>query len=376
MTDDQDEPTPPVDGPTNYGPTAGRLSAGPPQDPAPAGTAARNDGNDGIDGGPTVAFARTGQEEPPQATRPGESTGGAPSLADEIFDVPAAAETGGRPYARPATPVQKAVRRPAYYVGLGAAVVVVLGMLAATVVVAVVRPEREMAGTARAAQRLPTITTTTTATTATSEAPPDTNTPAAHPLSTATTRIADTTCALPRFDPADDQQAAFYTAAKTCADNAWRDVLADADLNTGVEVVTITSPRRTDCGEITPTSPATHCDGTAYLTPAHLRDNERNGRYPGRYLGVLLREYAGALQDTTGLTGLTSDADRTRLAQQATCLAGAVSGALAGRGAVDANITGEIADRLTTVDAPANAKSWLDKGFAERTPAACNTWTD
>jgi predicted metalloprotease len=193
--------------------------------------------------------------------------------------------------------------------------------------------------------------------------------------------MADATCALPRFDPADAPQATFYAAAKVCADDAWRDVLRQAGLDGAVTVVTVTAPVSTSCGDLTPASPATQCEGTVYLGPAHLRDTEQNGRYPGRYLGVFLREYARGLQDTTGLrelvgavtTGAAEDLDR-RLAQQATCLAGVASGAMSGRGAVDANITREVRDRLTTVDAPPDAKAWLDKGFQQRTPAACNTW--
>jgi hypothetical protein len=97
---------------------------------------------------------------------------------------------------------------------------------------------------------------------------------------------------------------------------------------------------------------------------------------------VFLREYARALQFTSGLSQLAGEVDSgtaedldKRLAQQATCLAGVASGAMAGRGAVDDNITGEIATRLTTVDAPPDAKAWLDKGFQARQPSACNTWT-
>jgi hypothetical protein len=189
--------------------------------------------------------------------------------------------------------------------------------------------------------------------------------------------MADATCALPRFDLADDRQAAFYAAAKTCADDAWRGVLDEAGLRATVEVVTVTGPVRTrSCGEITPTSPATQCDGTVYMTPAYLRDTEQNGRYPGRYFGVFLREYARALQFTTGLSELAADRDNAepQLAQQATCMAGIASGAMANRGAVDANITDEVGDRLSTVDAPPDAKAMLDKGFQERTLKACNTW--
>ncbi len=269
-------------------------------------------------------------------------------------------------------------RRPAYYVALGAAVVLVVALGAAAALATVVRPTRQVAGSARPAQTIPEITTRST------EAPPTTTTtepqdgPADHPLSTATARMADVTCALPRFDLPDDAQAAFYTAAKTCADDAWHGVLAEAGLEGRVEVVTVTAPVRTgSCGEITPDSPATQCDGTVYMTPAHLRDTERNGRYPGRYFGVFLREYARALQVTTGLAESAADVDgaEERLAQQATCMAGIASGAMANRGAVDANITGEIADRLSDVDAPPDAKAWLDKGFQARTLDACNTWT-
>ncbi|MBB4909096.1 hypothetical protein [Actinophytocola algeriensis] len=277
---------------------------------------------------------------------------------------------------RPDTPEPPPpARRPAYYIALGAAVVLVVALIAAAALATVVRPTREVAGTAKPTQAIPDITGSAPPTSAPTEQPQES--PADHPLSTSTARMADATCALPRFDLADDRQAAFYAAAKTCADSAWRGVLDEAGLRATIEVVTVTGPVQTrSCGEITPDRPSTQCDGTVYMTPAHLRDTEQNGRYPGRYFGVLLREYARALQFATGLSELaaTTDDAEAKLAQQATCMAGIASGAMANRGAVDANITGEISDRLTSVDAPPDAKAMLDKGFQERTLKSCDTW--
>jgi hypothetical protein len=119
------------------------------------------------------------------------------------------------------------------------------------------------------------------------------------------------------------------------------------------------------------------------MTPAHLRDVEGLDRYPGKYLGVFLREYAEAVQYATGLTELYEKAKSSpdapgdladRLAAQATCLAGVASGAMAGLGAVDNNITNEIRDRLTSTDAPPDAGTWVDKGFDSREPDSCNAW--
>jgi hypothetical protein len=277
---------------------------------------------------------------------------------------------------RPDTPEPPPpARRPAYYVALGAAVVLVVALIAAAALATVVRPTREVAGTAEPTQAIPDITGSAPPTSAPTEQPQES--PADHPLSTSTARMADATCALPRFDLADDRQAAFYAAAKTCADSAWRGVLDEAGLRATIEVVTVTGPVQTrSCGEITPDRPSTQCDGTVYMTPAHLRDTEQNGRYPGRYFGVFLREYARALQFATGLSELaaTTDDAEAKLAQQAICMAGIASGAMANRGAVDANITGEISDRLTSVDAPPDAKAMLDKGFQERTLKSCDTW--
>jgi hypothetical protein len=331
-------------------------------------------------GGEDEVTGAVGGDEP---TTTGPTVGGWPF---DQFEPPPPEELIWRAEAPPPEP-PVATRSPAYYVSLGAAVVLVVALVALAVVVTVMRPQREVVGAATAGD-VPQITASNvpSPTTGASTSPPSGPLAelATHPLSSLSTRMADATCALPRFDPADDRQAAFYAAAKVCADDAWRATLSAAGLDGTVTVVTLTGPAQTQsCGELAPTSPATECDGTVYLTPAHLRDTEQNGRFPGRYLGVFLREYARALQSTTGIdelvaavrTGAAEDLDE-RLAQQATCLAGVISGSMAGRGAIDSNITGEIRDRLSTKDAPPDAKAWLDKGFQQRTPAACNTWVN
>lgn len=283
-------------------------------------------------------------------------------------------------------------RSPGYYASLGAAVVVVVGLVATLAVLTVTRPTRSVGGTAVPTQGLPEITPPSSA--APPSSPTASTTPALdqlaeHPLSTSSAVMGQSTCALPKFDPADEAQATFYDAAKACADAAWRDLLPAAGLPAAdVAVVTVIGdPAQTACGgEVAPTDPATQCQGTVYLTPAYLRDDEGNDRYPGKYFGVFLREYAEAVQFGTGLTELygeaagaagadKSDLER-RLAQQATCLAGISSGAMAGLGAVDTNITNEIRDRLTTVDAPPDAAAWLTAGFESRQPATCNSWTN
>jgi len=416
-----DEPTrPDLDGPTVFGPTTGRFSE--PTAPAVAPgsdeqtlTTSRPATAPGLDE-PTVAAPPAAAAEPTAAwhsVAPRQETTGIdePTVAVGDPDGPTTAvggqdvtttgpTVGGWPLdlpepgeliwqtdtPRPPDPPLTA-RAPAYYLALGAAVVLVVGLIAALTVLTVVRPAREVAGTARPTQDVPEITPPSSASPPPATEPSQPAGPltalAEHPLSTATARMADSTCALPKFDLADDAQATFFNATKTCADAAWRGTLEAAGLTGAVKLVTVVGDtRQTPCGEVTPTSPATQCEDTVYMTPAHLRDTEQNGRYPGRYVGVFLREYAKALQYATGLsplvgevtTGSADDLD-TRLAQQATCLAGITSGALAGRGAVDTNITNEIRARLTTVDAPPDAGSWLDKGFAARQPAACNTWT-
>jgi hypothetical protein len=282
-----------------------------------------------------------------------------------------------------------------YYILVAAAILVILGMVAAIGFLAVSQPVRQVAGAAVPASDLqPPATvppTTSTQRSTVSSAPPTPTDPlvplAEHPLSTSDVAMAAATCALTRFDPADDRQAVFYQEAKVCADAAWQAVLPAAGLPSArVELVIVRGgDATTPCGTtVKPTDPPTQCRASVYLTPAYLRDTEQNGRYPGRYLGVFLREYARAIQDATGITALyngarsqpgasTIDLDN-RLAQQATCLAGMASGAMAGQGAVDTNITNEIRDRLTSVDAPPAAETWLDKGFQTRQLASCNTW--
>jgi predicted metalloprotease len=331
----------------------------------------------------TVAEPGAADDEPTAATGTDDPTTTGPTVGGwplDQFEPPPPGEL----IWQPETPVEAptATRSPAYYISLGAAVVIVVGLLAFAALVSVKRPQQVVAGSGSA--EVPLITTTSgqppPTTTSTQAGPNPFAELAAHPLSTATVRMPDATCALPRFDPADDQQGQFYAAAKVCADAAWRPVLREARLEGTVTVITLTSAVKTpSCGELTPTSPPTQCDGTVYLTPAYLRDTEQNGRYPGRYLGVFLREYARALQYTTGIDQLVTDMPNAdvdaRLDQQATCLAGMTTGAMSGRGAVDSNITNEIRDRLSSVDEPPDARSWLDKGFQQRTPAACNAWT-
>jgi hypothetical protein len=428
MTDDPREP---VDGPTAMSPTSGHLQSGSPEEPTlpdeglagygPSAFGPVTPGQPdeptmpdqpaaaeptlpepapGVDGGPTIAYpawqsgidggptvAQPAADEPTLAVGGDEPTTTGPTVASwplDQFEPLPPSELIWQPDVAPEP--RPPGRSPAYYVTLGAAVVLVVGLVALAALVTVMRPRHEVAGNASAGMP-PRISTPSTAPTTTTSTTPTEAGPladlAAHPLSSSTTRMPDATCALPRFDPADDKQAAFYTAAKKCADDAWRPVLQGIEVTGDVKVVTVTgTPAQTQsCGEIAPANAPTECDGTVYMTPAYLRDQEQLGRYPGKYLGIFLREYARALQFTTGLedlvgkvtSGSAADLD-TKTDQQATCLAGVASGAMAGHGAVDANITGEIRQRLTTVDAPPDAGSLLDKGFQQRTPAACNTW--
>ncbi|HEV8554818.1 MAG TPA: hypothetical protein VGR06_00280 [Actinophytocola sp.] len=290
----------------------------------------------------------------------------------------------------------QAERGPAY----GAAVLVITLVVGALVYFAMRQPVQHLAGTARPVTELPPAPTATSnpepppppATTSSAPAstpPADARAALArHPLSTSDATLGTTVCALTRFDPADERQAKFFQEAKICADAVWGGALTAAGLPTlPIQLVTVQGgPASTQCGPVNPTDRPTQCRATVYMTPAHLRDVEHDDRYPGRYFGVFLREYARAVQEATGLTALQAVARKqpgaapadldTRLAQQATCLAGAAAGAMAGQGAVDANITNEIRDRLSTVDAPPDAAAWLAKGFQSKSFAACNTWAN
>jgi hypothetical protein len=280
-------------------------------------------------------------------------------------------------------------RRPAYYVALTVAVMLTLGLVVSLAVLAADPPVSRVAGspTGLNVPALPPPTHSTppgatpTATPSTAPAGPYAGL-AAHPLSTSKATMPDQTCALPTFDPDNAAQAGFYEATKVCADNAFGELLAAAELPAPtVEVVTVDNgPADTPCGTVEPSAPTIQCAGTVYMTPAYLRDVEGNDRFPGRYFGVFLREYARAVLETGGLGPLyekVTDADdlNVRSSRQATCLAGIASGAMSGRGAVDSNITNEIRDRLSNVDAPPDAASWLDRGFQSRQLATCNPWT-
>ncbi|MCT2583306.1 hypothetical protein [Actinophytocola gossypii] len=277
----------------------------------------------------------------------------------------------------------RAYRHPAYYVSLTVVVMLVLGMIAGLAVLAADPPVRRVAGTAAGldipALPVPTSSTPVEATPPPVPPPDGYAALAAHPLSTSPAELWEVTCLLPTFDA--DAQEAFYAAAAVCADDAFGGLFAAAELPVpAVDVVTVQDGEvKSRCGAVAATASVTSCAGTVYMTPAYLRDVEGNGRYPGRYLGVFLREYAEvALLAGYGST-YEEAADESgvddRLSLQATCLVGIASAAMAGHGSVDANITGEIRDRLSAVDALPDANSWLDKGFSSGRLSACDVWT-
>jgi hypothetical protein len=307
------------------------------------------------------------------------------SLEDLLQEMPTP-----RPAAPPPSSGPRQQRSAAYHVSLTVAVMLTLGLVAALVVLSLDPPQSRVAGNATGLP-IPDLPSPTESVPATTQ-PPSSNAPegplgelATHPLSASTATMSPLTCALPRFDPADAAQERFYDAAKVCADGAFGGLLTAAGLPAvPVNVVTVHGgPSASPCGEVAPTAPATQCRGTVFMTPARLRDTEGLDRFPGKYFGVFLREYAAAVQFGTGLTdlydaaaaapGVPGDLEE-RLVRQATCLAGIASAAMDGRGAVDANITGEIRTRLTSVDAPSDADAWLTKGYDSRRPASCNTW--
>lgn len=286
----------------------------------------------------------------------------------------------------PAYTPPRETRPLGYYLSLVVAVLVVIAVMGTLTMLTLSRPTRVVAGTpAAAGPAIPTADPTTTE--QSSEPAPPSTQPSAldelaeNELSTLGKAMAPYACTLPTFRPPDADQVAFYEASEVCAEAAWQTLLVDIDIS--VETV-VGTPAETPCGTVAPTDPATQCEGTVYLTPAHLRDSEGNDRYPGRYFGVFLREYAKGVQYRMGLV---ADYERAkedpeaseveldqRLNAQATCLAGVTAGAMAEQGSVDANIVDEIRARLTSVDAPRDAGTWYDKGFRSRTPARCNTW--
>jgi hypothetical protein len=279
-----------------------------------------------------------------------------------------------------------------YLVSLTAAVLLVLALVGGLVYLTLQRPVNPVAGDATGVP-VPQLPPPSESAPSSTTAPPSTGQPQGdplaalveHPLSTSTDAMEPVTCPLPRFDTSDATQATFYEAAKVCADDGFNSLLQAAGMDAAqIPVVTVQGgPVNTPCGSIAPDAPSRQCKGTVYMTPARLRDIEGLGLFPGKYFGVFLRTYASAVQYAAGLTGLFEKANAApdapedlsaRLAQQATCLAGVASGAMAGQGAVDDNITNEIRTRLTSVDDPPAAATWLTKGFDSRQPARCNTW--
>lgn len=328
----------------------------------------------------TVAFGA----DPPTVAGP---TVASWSLDDLLREPPPVWHAGPHPSFGGPRPARGA----GYYVSLTVAVLLVLGLVGLLTFLSVNRPVSRVAGSATGLPipELPSPTNSTPAPRPSTSSPPPADDPLAelaqHPLSSSDAAMAPLSCVLPRFDPADAAQAAFYQASKVCADAGFGGLLPAAGLPAApIPVLTVQGgPTDTPCGRVEPTSPATQCQGTVYMTPARLRDGEGLGRYPGKYFGVFLREYAEAVQYATGLTELVERAKQEpdapgdldeRRAQQATCLAGIASGAMAGLGAVDTNITNEIRQRLTSVDAPPDAQAWLDKGFQSHQPTSCNTW--
>jgi hypothetical protein len=368
-----DRPAEYTDGPTEFANLPAAYTEGP--------TVSANRPAEYGDSSTTAAHQPAGYTDGPTVATTGPAIA-TWSLDDLMREMPAP---------RPQMPSRSRPGRSAVHlVSLTVAVMLTLGLVAALVVLSLNPPRNRVAGDATGL-RIPELPSPTESTPATTE-PPTSNAPegplgelATHPLSASTATMSPLTCALPRFDPADAAQERFYDAAKVCADGAFGGLLTAAGLPAvPVNVVTVQGgPSVSPCGEVAPTAPATQCRGTVYMTPARLRDTEGLDRYPGKYFGVFLREYAAAVQFGTGLTdlydaaagapGVPGDLEE-RLTRQATCLAGIASAAMDGRGAVDTNITSEIRTRLTSVDAPPDADAWLTKGYDSRQPASCNTW--
>lgn len=219
-----------------------------------------------------------------------------------------------------------------------------------------------------------------------------------NPINTAGLGTDGTTCVLPAFDTSTEGQDAYYQAALSCLNHAWKPVLNSANLPfRGPEVVNVTSEVRTPCGPRSPTQTALYCHGTIYMTSSYYRDVEGSDE-SAVYLGQLAHEYGHHVQELAGIMDASWDQRHEagpesprgyeisrRFELQATCYGGMFLAAVRGRGSVpDELVDQALADAGARGDDPAedapehgsppNNGLWARQGFDRNLTHQCNTW--
>ena len=245
-----------------------------------------------------------------------------------------------------------------------------------------------------------TTTTTTTAPTPTSTTPPLRRIYrlADHPLLVNGAALPPATCQLPPFRRDKASLHAYYVAYVECMDRTWQPVLTERGMpHTPPAINTSEHPGETGCGnpddgevgEFT----AMYCpaDQTLYLPVDRLKDVD--GGVATSHLAVVAHEYVHHVQELSGLMGaFAAETDKVgektekgnelsrRLELQVNCFAGLFLAAAQGHGTIGPSVAKRAVDEFRNGGLPqthgsrANQAAWAQRGYQQRTTAACNTF--
>lgn len=208
------------------------------------------------------------------------------------------------------------------------------------------------------------------------------------------------TCVLPRWNPSPAAQLPFYEAEADCLFRGWQPVLAAANLPARRPQVRVETTQFTDpCGTYAATSTAHYCAGdhTIHMTPRWFASENAPPNTVGIYVGVFAHEFGHAVQGMSGVMSAYSEARyqdsaeslelSRRLELEASCFGGMFLTASVGQGSIDRTIYTEAAeDEAQRGDypeqtgnprdhgTPAHNGGWWTTGTSKNRTAECDTW--
>ncbi|WP_158303178.1 MULTISPECIES: neutral zinc metallopeptidase [Prauserella] len=220
--------------------------------------------------------------------------------------------------------------------------------------------------------------------------------PGANPLLGEGVALAGVTCDLPVLGGSAERLRAFYSAALSCLDAAWRPVLTETGARFTEAGLEIRSDASSRCGAMPGEDEATafYCGAEGIIYMPRERLVEYLGLYRPAHLAVLAHEYGHHVQKLSGTLDATAERmagldpgspgelELTRRAElQANCFAGLFLAAVAGRGEISwEEARSGVDDFANSIDSDThgtleNQVRWAETGFLADGPAACNTWT-